>query len=90
MKVKQIEWGLISPNIGPAFWKGKIAGKSFFTIEFSIIRGEGWVLRTVLPFIASGKFKSENPEELKDIADKMLTFFVKFIVDQEKEKEEYK
>jgi hypothetical protein len=90
MKLKQIEWSLISPNIGPVFWKGKIAGKSFFTIEFSMIRGEGWVLKTVLPFIASGKFKNRNPAELKYIADKMLTVFINLIVDHGKEEEESK
>lgn len=65
-------------GIGRSGWDGTVNGKRLFTIETSVIRGEGWKLRTLLPFnIKKERTVSHESDDLKELSEAVLETFVR-------------
>lgn len=64
-------------GIGRSGWDGTVNGRQLFTIEMSVVRGEGWKLRTRLPFnIKPEHSVSQDSVLLKRTAERVLRTFV--------------
>lgn len=65
-------------GIGRSGWDGAVGNRKLFTIERSVVRGEGWKLRTKLPVILrSGADTNERDDALKATAERVLARFVR-------------
>jgi hypothetical protein len=63
---------------GRSGWDGDVGGRRLFSIEKSIVRNGGWVLRTRLPFgLVDDKATQPDEAELKDYAERVLIRFVR-------------
>jgi len=64
-------------GLGQSGWTGYLNGRRLFTIERSITRDVGWVLRTTLPLsLALGDQTDEDETFLKVRSEELLTTFV--------------
>lgn len=79
MSQQRITW---TPNtgIGRSGWDGTVGPRRLFTIEMSVVRGEGWILRTRLPFNLVPELSSgPDADAVKAYAERVLLRFVETI-----------
>lgn len=66
-----------STGVGRSGWNGLVGTRRLFTIERSVQRGQGWVLRTRLPFNLRPEMAvGEDDAALKAYAERVLATFV--------------
>jgi len=64
-------------GMGRSGWDGTVGARKLFTIERSVVKGEGWKLRTRLPFnIKTDHSISEDSDHLMAVAERVLSTFV--------------
>lgn len=64
-------------GLGRSGWDGTVGGRRLFTIERSLIRDEGWILRTRLPFgLVPGKAIGKDEVAIMSYAERVLNTFV--------------
>lgn len=74
---KRITWKR-RVGLGQSGFNGYVGARRLFSIEMSVSRGQGWVLRTTLPMaLATGDQSDEDSEFLKARSEELLTVFVK-------------
>lgn len=73
--MERITWTR-STGIGSSGWTGLVNGRRLFTITMSMTRGEGYVLRTQLPFTLKKAFTTGEDADLKARAERVLDLFV--------------
>ncbi len=67
-----------STGIGQSGWIGTIGKRRLFSIQFGVKSGQGWVLRTDLPFgLVPEKAQGSDEDEIKAYAERVLARFVK-------------
>lgn len=77
MTEQRITWTQ-NTGIGRSGWTGSVGKRCLFTIEYSISRRSQWVLTTRLPVVfAKNRNLSGNPNELKNLAERVLDTFVR-------------
>lgn len=68
-------------GIGRSGWTGTVDGRRLFTIEMSIRRGTGWVLRTRLPFgLVKQRAEDNDSDAVKEYAEVVLAVFVRSLL----------
>jgi hypothetical protein len=65
-------------GVGRSGWDGTVNGRKLFTIERSVVRGEGWKLRTQLPFnLVPERSTGEDSDEIMTYAELVLRHFIR-------------
>lgn len=72
---ERITWTQNS-GIGRSGWTGFVEQRKLFTIEMSMTRGEGYRLRTRLPFNLVDEKSKGDADDLKVYAERVLETFV--------------
>lgn len=75
MEHRRIEWAR-QAGLGQSGWIGRVGGQRVFTINMSMTRGEGYVLRTTLPYRLSPEPSTGEADALKAYAERALERFV--------------
>jgi hypothetical protein len=67
-------------GLGRSGWDGTVNGRKLFTIEMSVVRGEGWILRTRLP-VRLAPEQSSGPDSgaVMEFAERVLVHFVRLL-----------
>lgn len=77
--MERIAWTR-NTGVGRSGWTGAVNGKPLFTIEVSVRRGEGWILRTRLPWNMKPGLSIAGPDVsdgvMKQRAEAVLNAFV--------------
>jgi hypothetical protein len=64
-------------GVGRTGWDGTVGGRRLFTLDMSVTRGEGWILRTRLPFnLVPERSSGPDSDEVKAYAERVLLRFV--------------
>lgn len=76
MMPKRITWER-STGVGRSGWTGTVGKRQLFSIEMSVHRDTGWVLRTRLPFgLVPGKAIGKDEIAIMSYAERVLNTFV--------------